>query len=552
MYKKFAVILSHFSTDFLNDMQNNMNCKTNHYALLYVLCAILSAYWFSFAWNQSINTDIVYLTQSAVYFLSGHKMSESFYDNNPPLCILVYIIPAFFIKFLHIPFYQAGLIYGIILVIHSCSLINITLKYFSNVCSAQRHLITLAFFISQTIGAQLYFEEKDQFIILGLFPFILQQIAITQNYKIPKTLKNLSLLTGTIFILIKPHFLIIPALIVIHRVYATKNFQSILRADVYFLLCGLILYALLLITVFADYVFIILPDAITLYTSLHNNVVPPLSLCIAFIIGIILFCAAYLPKNPDKIAVLFLFLSIVCIIPFMVQGKGFYYHLLPTLGFFIAGLCLVIFQYAAQFIKNDTKHAEFLKITICAFICTSIFSFFFTLFYLEKSVLTHQEYKNSPLAKIIANCPNENCTYFMFNDTTEITQQLSVYTGNPHASRFASFWFLPKILSSSPLTPDKKKNLAEKYAAFVAADFKKFKPDTLIIGQFHINPSEEKPFDFIAFFSNHSVEFQSEIQNYKKEETITVPMKTYFPNTLVTNNPILFDIYRKKSETPTQ
>lgn len=518
-------------------------CLHNEYFILYALVSALSTYWLFLAFNTSINTDVVYLTQSAIYLLSGEKMSQAFYDNNPPLCMIIYIIPAFFIHVLNTPFYETGLIYTLILILITSIVIFSLLKPFPNISTNERILTALIFFITNTITANLYISEKDQYIIMGLFPFVLLQLSLGNNYKISNFLKTYTLITGGIFIIAKPHFIAIPALLILYRALKTKKIRAIFMEDALALIASIAIYGILLISYFNDYTTIILPDALTLYTTVKNEKIIYLSFVFIFILGALLFCCYFLPKNPSILSCLFLFFSILCIIPYGIQGKGFYYHLLPALSFFTCGSALAFYHAITQY-EITTGNPS--KISTIVLICLTLYGASYALFYVKPAALTHNEYKNTSLATLLNQCKNENCSYFMFNDSTEITQQLSVYTHQPHASRFASLWFLPPLLSeNNTLSQTKKNELKKKYANMVAEDFQKFKPDMLILGKFFITKNSDIPFDFISFFSAYSENFRENIKNYTFRETVKINIKDYFPGTLINENNINFDIYER-------
>lgn len=525
----------------------NENTRTTLIPLLtvYSILACCIGWWFFVAFDLSINADIVYLTQSAGYFLSGEKMVDAYYDNNPPLCILMYVIPAALIKYFAVPMTVATPVYNLAFVFLSSLLVFEALRSITTLKNSEKHIITILYILTNTVAANHYFGEKDQYIILGLFPFVLLQIIITYEYKIGRSLKIAILCLGTISLMIKAHFYIVPAIFILHRIIKNKSIMAIFKSDSIALCIGAGLYLLALLTYFQDYTTQILPDALQLYATMKEQWVLVLSGIMAFIIGIGAFCTYFLPQKPYKFAAFFLFLSIVCIVPYALQGKGFYYHLLPALIFFACGFGLAVFQSLSGLLHKISTYEKY-EAPLILLVGLLFFSGYFSLFYSKQSGLTHEEYKQSVLAQAIRQCPRDHCSYFMFNDMIEITQQLSVYTDQPHASRFASFWFLPELLlPSHALTDDRKSELSQKYSTLVAQDFKKFKPDTLILGQFNIDPQNPSHFDFIDFFSASSPEFAQEIKEYSFEKTLEIDMATYFPETLVESNAVKFDIYRR-------
>src|ERR1700742_1543890 len=72
--------------------------------------------WLSAQIHVGANTNVYWLTQAAQKFLSGQTMAQDFNGPNPPLCILIYIPPAWLARVLHIPLYSASFLYALALV----------------------------------------------------------------------------------------------------------------------------------------------------------------------------------------------------------------------------------------------------------------------------------------------------------------------------------------------------------------------------------------------------------------------------------------------------
>lgn len=501
-----------------------------------LLCALVP--WFMIQYHQSINPDLVYLTQSAIYFLSGERLYDAYYDNNPPLCILVYVIPAAIIKYLELPFYLVLLGYNIALVLLSSMLVYCLLRPFEMLQSTEKHLITIAYILTNTLAANLYLGEKDHYIILGLFPFALLQLCMIYQYKIASKIAFPVLFLGAVFLMIKPHYYLIPAALILARMTKRRSLRCAFAMDSYAILIAAMMYALALVTYFYDYTALVLPDALAFYVTEHKPWVVQLSAIGMILCFVCTLCAYYMPKTPDTITAILMALAFLCLIPFGLQGKGFFYHIQPALAFFACGLAMMLFR-VAQSIKINNW--------VClTAISVAIGGGYYGLFYGQRAVLTHDEYRATSLARIINDCDTGECGYLMFNDSIEMAQQLSIYTEKPHASRFAAFWWLPSILKMDEADP-MRATLAQKYGDMVAQDLERIPAHTLILGHFHIQPDQEEPFNIITFFSAHSPKFAKIIQNYDLHETIAINPKEYFPNTLVGNAPVTFDIHKKNA-----
>ena len=212
--------------------------------------------------------------------------------------------------------------------------------------------------------------------------------------------------------------------------------------------------------------------------------------------------------------------ALLCLVPYAVQMKGFYYQLIPALIFFFCAFALSLHSYVRFYLKN----AKNLTLILTAVI--------FILAYVDRPLLLaypkHGDYKNMPLSQEIAKCPKP-CPYFIFNNSIEILHPTAFYDGQENASRFPTYWFLPYLVQEqykldrgipSSLSPEDIEHYRKKYGAMTAEDWRRFKPRMLIIGQYRLTP-DEKNFDFPAFLSA-SPTFKEQWAKYRKDRTVTI------------------------------
>jgi hypothetical protein len=495
--------------------------------------------WFFVQAAQSINIDLAWLTTAAERFLSGGRMSEEFYDPNPPLSVLVQIVPAILSKYFHVPVYIAVFSHSLFLVgLSSWALASLLRE--AGCCRQERALLIMTYVLANTVLVGQYLGERDQYIMLGLLPFLLVQINITMGKKLSWGLKAGVLAAGSVAILIKPHYGLLPVLLLLHRGWR-RSWREIFSSDFLALTLALIAYGLIILIFFPDYVTVILPDAISFYVEKRESWVVPLSVGLACVPVMFLIVGRLLFPAPPKKAELFMFLSLVCLIPFAVQGKGFYYHLLPALIAFLCG-CALLLHEGLQIA------AACLRFPYPATVLASFLFLSFAVYYaMPPNALypTHSDYRKSELAQLIRKC-GPDCTFFMLNDMTEMSHQLAVYTGSNFGSRFPSYWFLPDIINSE----SDQEFLAKKYARMVTEDFKRYTPDLVLIGEFYIDPGAEKPFDFAAFFSHYDPNFTAVWNHYRPEGSLIVNRRLYFGGTFqgLEDEFINYKIYRKTNK----
>jgi hypothetical protein len=241
----------------------------------------------------------------------------------------------------------------------------------------------------------------------------------------------------------------------------------------------------------------------------------------------------------------------LCLVPFWVQGRGYFYHTLPTLVFFCCGLLLLVHEILGAAVRKYLpRSAPALPLAIL--IAFAILSYA----YLPPNAAypTHDDYRKSQLAGLVREC-GDPCPFFLFNDMSEINSPLALYTGQTMASRFPSYWFLPALVRAqyaldhgqpAALTKEQVARLRKKYAAMVAEDFRKYNPQILIIGQFDLVAGDSRPFGFTAWFSTDPG-FAEVWRHYQFVKDISVNRSLFFGGTIyaLKDNTVTYKIYRK-------
>jgi hypothetical protein len=495
-----------------------------------------------------MNYDIAWLVVAAERMLeSGASMARDAYDPNPPLSFIFMMPPVLLAKLLPIPVYYLTTFYFFGFVFYSVWALHKILLHFEMLNGGDRRVFITSYAAAFLILPTMDFGERDHILLAGLLPFILLQLLLTDKIAVPKKFQAIVFITGAILIFLKPHFGILPALLLLHRAIKRHNPFSVLR-DLDFIALATVTtaYIALIYIAFPDYGRIIFPDALALYAPLRNL---DLMGKAGFYLGMIaVFPTLYtfLPVAVEKRRfVLFLyFSSAVCLIPYAVQARDYWYHLLPALILYVVALAMTV-QTLCDHKWTGKPHwvATGLGAIIAAYILIPLNTIF----------PSHAQFKNFDITKLVAACP-QPCSYFLFNDNIGIIHPTDLYTGRPHASRFSAFWFLPPLyfgLNDDPsddiidLPREKLEDLKNKYAKMVGEDFNRYQPKVLLIGRFQLNKESPEIFDFPAFFSSDPT-FAEAWKNYHFERQITINERDYYRGTaLDKDSPVTFDLYRR-------
>lgn len=507
--------------------------------IVFYICALMAGAlyaWFKVHYNAVITADSLWLTEAASRFLHGEKMSESYYDANPPLSVLLYIPPALMAATGLVAVYHAIFFYTLALLAFFSFLTYKLIRHIPGSDAITALIVTSGLIIANTIQTSVSFSERDQILGMALVPFVLTQLFMTCQWPMPRWLKHTTLVFGAVLILIKPHHGLLPTLILLHRAWTQKRITLWKDADFLYLSGAVIIYLAVCLSLFSDYIHIILADAPDLYLP----EIKPLILARGgyyILIIMIAMLSGMLLKRSSWIATFFFLCALVSLVPFIVQMWGFHYHLLPTISFFCCGLAL-LFRDSLLKIMNirSAAFAGILGLLVFSFVTRPLLSQF----------PTHESYMAMPLTKVISEC-GEPCPFFILNDSIEITHQTAVYSGQTWASRFPSFWFLPGIYKSdSHLTDEQQLTYQKKYARMVVEDLARYKPKLVILGEFKIAP--ETDIDWNQFLSVDE-QFKSEWSNYTHSGQVELDQRIYFRGTKMDKPlPRTYQIYKRSGE----
>lgn len=502
--------------------------------LFWVVVAYGLFTWMSIHSQTAITADTLWLCEAAERLLSGQKMSESFYDPNPPLSVILYLPPALIAHLGWMTVYSAAFYYTLLLVLLFAFLTFRLLKAAPDINITANMTITGALLISATVLSSLSFTERDQILGAALIPFVLAQIAVTRKWPVSRIILHLALFFGAVLILLKPHHGLIPTLILLHRLVTQKKLSVCKDPDFLYLAGAVLAYIAVLFLFFQDYLRVIFPDVISLYLREPSQRV--LIKAAAYgMIGLAAVLVALVLNNKNKLVMFLLMAAIISMIPFIVQMRGYHYHLIPAAIFFWCGSALLTKESLE---KLMAPHYAMLVTT--AFM--TVFSFMLTPTRIYFP--THQSYQTMPMTELLKEkCP-EPCPFFVLNDHIEITHQTALYGGYSWASRFPSFWFLTGLHNNPSLPAATFQEKQDKYAAMVAEDLKKYRPYIILLGEFKL--SDEKYFDFVSFFSS-SEDFRKEWAHYERQEDFSMDQRVYFTGTsLAKPRPITYQVYIRR------
>lgn len=497
--------------------------------------------------HSIMREDIPWLVEAGQRLLQGGRYFTDVYELNFPLSILVYM-PVTLIAGIDaswLPSAYNAYIFGLMFLFAGLS--YVVLRRYNLLPPVTALMFVTAFICAVALFARWSeFGQRDQMIFMGLVPMALLQLGITLK---PETKRGPEfwpvVILGSIAMLIKPHFGMFAAAMMFFRMARQKRFLVLRDADFLGLISICVIYVVMLLTIFGDYTFLIMPDVFALYAPFGEGItVFKCSLFYGFLFFVTATMAAIIPMD-DKTRFFIYALSIaglLCIIPYAVQMKGFAYQIYPAKAFAICAGALLIFA----FLNTRLKHNLPILITLLLLAGGGYF-----MNPVHGKFPTGNDYKNFELSQKVTDCGKEDCSFYMYVFDADIIYNTAYYTGTQHTSRLINLWPMVGMYKHYKTIEAGKSNhtkedidtYALKFARMITEDISKGKPDQIFICQ---DCMPDPFYDFLPFVKRDPA-FAKEWQLYREVETFTIDRSVYYQGTEIGyKRPLTFKRYKRK------
>lgn len=489
--------------------------------------------WLVLQYNLRIPADAAFLFSGASMMLEGKSMSEYYFDNNPPMSFMIYIPAALLHAMAGLAKHDAIQIYTLSMIGTSSLFTALLLSRWPSITTIQSFAILCAYTAVLCLFANKEFGQKDHLLAIALFPFALAQLTTLHQADKGIKLPSMIMLLLTPFILLKPHYLILPSALILYRLYKTSFIKTLLATDVWLLGIATVAYMVAIHIVTPDFTTIILPNALKLYVSSAMDM-KQLKIGIAFL-GFTAFLIFYAIINTNKteLSTLSVFVSIAAcltVIPFIVQNKGFSLHLLPCLTFIAAALCL----NALIFIEENATLPKYTTYTPPLLLLIALYSFFIS----AKPIPNKKLYQTTSTLTALLKEKAGNESFLFESGTTNIFHTHALYLDNDIGSRFPNFWFFSNF---DKKTHDTQKEVWQTFGKLLAEDLNRYKPQ--LIGLIATERDDE---GFLAFFGSHP-DFQDEWANYKYDGKFILDTDEFASSLFKETSHVTYDIYVRKN-----
>lgn len=467
-----------------------------------VLCGALflaAIPWLILQTQIRIPSDAAWLIQAAEHFWNGQKLSEYYFDTNPPMCFLVYL-PVVWLKALGLPSWQALNLYVFSFNLITIGLCHYYLKFWSN-SAFQRYAILVAYAFATTMFLILGYGQKDHLIAIALLPFCLAQFAITRHHNIDKRILFFTFVLLTPFLLIKPHYGLLPTVILLHRFIRGGGVKVVQDPDFLILSASVLLYGGIIWVYFQDFLQIVLPLSLKIYVGTEGIYHSYKSLILTFVLLSSCALIVWLSRNAREektLPYILIGLALLGFIPFWVQAKGFLLHFLPFLILFITAIIAAISLPLSRVFNNKRLSAYHLIWLLPAL------SACFLILKKPDDTYKHAYYNDHFLTELVQENPDYK-SFFFESNSTQLIKQIEEYSGQEHASRFSGNWFIP---NEKKLGTEDYKFYWQLMGDYLAADFQQYKPGVIML----ISPENKTGIE--AHFGSHE-NFQNALSAYR-------------------------------------
>lgn len=522
-------------------------------ALVWMAALLTLGPWVFIQAHAMISGNVAWLLIAAERLLHGIPLSEGTYETNPPLSIIIYMPAVIFSHLTGLPLPIGTSLSIFTLIVLSTIAVSRILSIFPSLNVNEKHAVLFGYLSSVTIlTTTIYFADREHLIILALFPFILCQYALTEKIPLSKILLYTVTFCGTIAVLIKPHYGLLPAVMLAHRAIKQKRLSIIFDLDFVFLAIGTLFYIATIFVLFPDYPYVILPDALDLYI-VHKDVPMTMRFFQPLFMGTLALLAAEffledIDRGKRRFAIFFYLCTLLALVPMLIQMKGYYNHLIPAFAFFAAGASLSVLMRLERFMDRCNLLYLLSPVIILAIAQIAMPP--------SKNWPEHKDVAGMSVARLLKDQCEQPCTFFAFHNDIEIMNPTAVYMDYTHGSRFPTYWFVPRIVGQlemiekgEPTALSKERLLAlkEKYSLLAAQDLEHFRPSIILIGT-NIKAFNDEDFDFAGFFTKNRTYRDEFFANYRKSGTFDLDRAEYFRGTNLDESYILtYDVYTRRN-----
>jgi hypothetical protein len=286
--------------------------------------------WF---WTSPVNHDSSWFLHATREWLAGARLYEDIFEINPPLVFYLHAPAVLIADTFRITTTQA--FYVSILV-----LIGVSLCWSTGIVRrggfplSRSWLFLIGSALAMVLPFTSAFGQREQFLTIFLWPYVTAHLSLAKPDNGTGSVNRA--IFAAVGVLLKPYFVLIPAMVILGRIVAERRWQAAFsRSSIVLAVAGLtyLVTARLLYPVYFDRT---VPDAMEVYGAYRHDTVHNIMALKPWLIALsaVVIGAAATAGWPRR-------LGYVCLAAagalgvYLIQWNGFGYHALPLFAFLL-------------------------------------------------------------------------------------------------------------------------------------------------------------------------------------------------------------------------
>jgi hypothetical protein len=455
--------------------------------------ALLGVLWLAsllYFMHTTLNHDVAWYLVATDRFLDGARLYRDIIEVNPPLAFYLAVPPVAVARVTGWEPIGSLVIYVFLLIALSLAICSHLLKTQADRPAGYRVGVLFAAWAALVLQPLALLGQREHFAIILSLPYL---VLLTSRFAGSRCGTGEALAVGSLAVFgfaLKPYFLLVPIGLELYLVIQRRSLVTWLRPESLALGAGLCAYAVFVYLVHPEYVSVIVPFALLTYdayeASFRSVLLKPSLTAVLF--GTILYGLGRRAPSVDRRGDVFIVAMAGFLAGYLIQQKGWSYHLYPALAMVWLALASLVLQQMAVG-QSRTQRA--------VSILTAAWAGGFILI-----AVMGGPYRNGvpdrmlPIVKRYA----PGGAIYAFTSHVWVGFPLVNEAHVQWASRFPSQWLLPgavrQLAGSAHLDPVRKARI-EKVATYqaesVMEDFERWMPDLVVV-------DKQSRVDFLGYY----------------------------------------------------
>jgi hypothetical protein len=458
------------------------------------------------------NHDASALLQFAQRWLGGERLYVDLIDVNPPLIFLLSAVPALLAQYTPLSSTAALVVCTFAwILVASLMAWRLLIQDDRIVHSPMRWLLPPLFMYLAIVHPGIEFTQREHLMMVATLPYVLLAAARLQGDAVPRWLVLSVAALAAVGFAIKPHFLIVPALVELY-VLAVRGPRAALRDPVPWTLGAVfVAYAIWVLVALPQYLTDVVPLVTAQYVDLgigssgRLGVLLQSDLTPTFLLAVPLVLLAFISSRLPLARILALVAG-GAIVFAVVQGKGWDYQLVPPEAFVIA-LGAVL---ACEWLERATRALEAAEAQRLAL--GLLVGFMFGAYYLtghDRPLFPRKiHWEAGTSGRLLAHVGREASGGAVLALTPGLFPHYPIfnYTGAFQALRFMNLWVLQSAYGRCRPDGVRYRDIADMPTSerlvfeAVAQDMARYRPRLVIVDKIPGIPWCGSEFDFLEYF----------------------------------------------------